>query len=186
MPLSVQPDKATAKVINNKQYLIFIGHIFGFLPNIDNESFIDGDGTNKKQNIIQAISATTSYKENIITVYEDEEGNKFYEHPNPGNVSGTTFDGVISVSATTEMIMLPKMNPNYISSTEYIPRSERKEWATVGLLGKIRVRTAEPIIGKKISVNNQGLAINGDKYDILSTIRPHTQNQYGIVKIFFR
>lgn len=33
-----------------------------------------------------------------------------------------------------------KLNPNYNPSVEYIPRSERKEWGVVGMLGQIKVR----------------------------------------------
>jgi len=35
---------------------------------------------------------------------------------------------------------LPKLNPAYDASQAYIPRTERAEWATVGLMGKLIVR----------------------------------------------
>jgi len=119
-------------------------------------------------------------------IFEDESGNKFKHMPCPSFPKGLAYTGETSISATTEIVFGKKMNPKYNTDTEYIPRSERKEWAPVGLLGKLRVRTAEPITSKKVSVNSQGLAINGNKYDVLETIRPHSQSQYGIVKIFFR
>ena len=34
----------------------------------------------------------------------------------------------------------PRVNHNYDSTKEYIPRSKRKEWAVVGLMGKLYVR----------------------------------------------
>lgn len=86
----------------------------------------------------------------------------------------------------TESIQFPKLNPDFIADEEYISREERPEWAAVGLLGKLRVRTAEPIVGRFIDVNAEGMAINGTKYNVLNTIRPHTDSQYGIVKIFFK
>ena len=33
-----------------------------------------------------------------------------------------------------------KINPEYDSSLEYLPREERKEWASVGLVGVIKTR----------------------------------------------
>jgi hypothetical protein len=39
----------------------------------------------------------------------------------------------------------PKLNPNYDPATTYVPRSKRKEWAAIGLLGKLRVRTGETV-----------------------------------------
>lgn len=33
-----------------------------------------------------------------------------------------------------------KLNPNYDPNKEYVPRSERKEWGIVGMLGQIKVR----------------------------------------------
>jgi len=128
----------------------------------------------------------TKNNEHII-IFEDINGRKMIQYPNPGYPIGVDFNGVIPTSGvTTGNTISPKMNPNYATGNTYTPRSKRTEWAPIGLLGKLHVRTAEPIIGKKISVNNQGLAINGDKYDILKTIRAHSQSQYGIVKIFFK
>lgn len=138
---------------------------------------------------IHTISNNENEKEEIVNhfiAYEDEQGNKFLEIPNPSFVQGIPFKGIIPANAKIELIQSPKLNPNYKPEGDYIPRSERPEWAPVGLLGKLRVRTAEPITGKTIDVNSKGLAINGNKYRVLSTVRTHTDSQYGIVKIFFK
>jgi len=37
------------------------------------------------------------------------------------------------------------INPDYDPDTKYIPRSKRKEWAPVGLLGKLRMRKGQPV-----------------------------------------
>jgi len=120
-------------------------------------------------------------------VFVDEDGNKFLEVPNPSFEKGIKFEGDIPINAKAENVSFHKISPDYVpTNTEYIPRSKRKEWAPIGLLGKIRVRTAHPITENKISVNENGLAVNGDKYDVLEIIRPHTQNQYGIIKVLFK
>jgi hypothetical protein len=36
-------------------------------------------------------------------------------------------------------------NPDYDATAEYVPRSQRKEWAAVGLVGKLRVRRGQPL-----------------------------------------
>lgn len=37
-----------------------------------------------------------------------------------------------------------KLNPDYDPEAEYAPREERREWDTVGLLGKLRLRKGQP------------------------------------------
>jgi hypothetical protein len=39
----------------------------------------------------------------------------------------------------------PVLNPNYDPANNYVPRSKRKEWAAIGLLGKLRVRVGETV-----------------------------------------
>ncbi len=36
-------------------------------------------------------------------------------------------------------------NPDYDPSRDYVPRSHRKEWDPIGLLGKLSVRRGQPI-----------------------------------------
>lgn len=44
-------------------------------------------------------------------------------------------------------LLRPKYNPDYDPSIIYIPRSQRQEWAAVGLLGKLRVLKGQVISG---------------------------------------
>jgi len=46
-----------------------------------------------------------------------------------------------------------KLNPNYDPAEEYIPRSERKEWALVGFLGKLRVLNTQVVNPKWIKLS---------------------------------
>jgi hypothetical protein len=66
-----------------------------------------------------------------------------------------------------------------------IPRKERQEWSPIGLLGKLHVRTSEQITGPKISVDSNGMAINGTDYHVLKSIKDYDGN-YGIVQVLFR
>ena len=61
-----------------------------------------------------------------------------------------------------ETVRIPKLNPDYNSELEYVPRSKRKEWGAVGLLGKIKVRyTGELSVGDYITAQN-GIAIKSE------------------------
>ena len=37
-----------------------------------------------------------------------------------------------------------KLNPDYNEDKEYISREDRKEWATIGMMGKLRIRKGQP------------------------------------------
>jgi hypothetical protein len=53
-----------------------------------------------------------------------------------------------AVKKTTDghgnLLTCPVLNPAYDPSVTYTPRSQRKEWAPVGLIGKLRVRVGQP------------------------------------------
>jgi len=119
-------------------------------------------------------------------VFEDSNGNKFKEYPHSSFPLGIEHVGGIDENAIITYINIPKMNPNYNPNEEYIPRSQRKEWAPVGLLGKLYVRTAEKITSNFVDANADGLAVNGTKYRVIKNVRDWNENQYGIVRVFFK
>ena len=47
---------------------------------------------------------------------------------------------VITKMKTETILEEEKLNPNYDESLTYVPRSERKEWECVGIMGKVRLR----------------------------------------------
>lgn len=65
----------------------------------------------------------------------------------------------------------PKLNPSYDARKEYIPRSKRKEWDTVGLLGQIVVIDDGTCVGGgKCTVATGGIATAGNKYRVLKRL----------------
>lgn len=71
------------------------------------------------------------------------------------------------------------MSNNNLDQT-YIPRSRRKEWSPVGLLGKIHVRDdGMCVVGGKCDCLN-GIAIPGSGWYVLSRITPN------IIKVLYR
>jgi hypothetical protein len=54
-------------------------------------------------------------------------------------------DGVaLPPDARRERQSRPALNPDYDPSLSYTPRAERPEWATIGLMGKLRLRAGQP------------------------------------------
>lgn len=47
-----------------------------------------------------------------------------------------------------------KLNPDFNPDLEYIPRSERPEWDTVGLMGKLAVRKGQPVGSRWIKLRD--------------------------------
>jgi hypothetical protein len=50
-------------------------------------------------------------------------------------------DIIIPNYANYKQVLKKTLNPEFDENDSYIPREERKEWTTIGLLGKIRVRS---------------------------------------------
>jgi len=57
--------------------------------------------------------------------------------PSDAKVTSTEADGVTKLKRK-------KLNPNWNKSNTYIPREDRKEWDTVGLMGKLRMLKGQP------------------------------------------
>lgn len=132
------------------------------------------------------IYSWTNRRKERFRIFQDKNGQQYKEYPNPSYPNGVLYDGdSIPTTANTETIDVPRINPEFNPNEEYIPRSKRKEWAPVGLLGKIHVKTSEEITGTHIDVDENGMAINGTKYAILNIIKPFS-GSYGIVQIFLR
>lgn len=68
--------------------------------------------------------------------------------------------------------LIPRENPDYDSSLLYIPRSKRKEWSPVGLIGKVYVRqdgTLNP--GDYVGcINGIATKVKSSNYRVISII----------------
>lgn len=52
---------------------------------------------------------------------------------------------VVPEDATRTTLQRRTLNPAWNPNEEYVPRSDRPEWATVGLMGKLRLRKGQPV-----------------------------------------
>jgi hypothetical protein len=124
-------------------------------------------------------------KNKTYTIFEDADGKRFEKYPQPSCLKGIDYIGHISTSATTTYFNVQRLNPDYDNKKTYVPRSGRQEWTPVALLGKILVKSSEEITGRFIDVDSKGMAINGNKYNVLKTVKSY-QSPYGIVQILFK
>ena len=60
----------------------------------------------------------------------------------------------IKFQDTINKVSRPKVNPNYNDKIEYVPRSARKEWHPVGLLGVVKINEGEVIDPKWIKLDD--------------------------------
>lgn len=76
-----------------------------------------------------------------VTYYEwtDSEGN---DHAY--RADKVPSDVTVPSDATTRTRQEDTVSSSYDSSVTYVPRSERQEWDTIGLMGKLRLRAGQP------------------------------------------
>ena len=73
------------------------------------------------------------------------------------------------------------MNPLYDPHKSYIPRSMRKEWIPVGLMGKIFVKDDGTCkVGERCSLLSNGTATQGDQWPVLS------RTSANVIRILFK
>jgi hypothetical protein len=117
------------------------------------------------------------------------DGKIYSELPSSINIKGTLSSDVnlndLDINNSGQVFEINVYNENYDPNHEYIPRSKRKEWAAIGLLGKLYVRTSEKITSTKIDVGSDGRAKNGTKYHVLKTVKEF-DGDFGIVQILFK
>lgn len=129
-------------------------------------------------------------KNEIIIVWVDKEGNQYSSEvrnslEKTNKILKNKFSFTEEEEDNKKIIKIDLFSEGYDSSKSYIPRSQRSEYGVVGLLGKLRVRTAENINSKFIDFNSNGMAINGTKYRVIEKIKEY-DGEYGIIKIFFK
>lgn len=77
-----------------------------------------------------------------------------------------------------------KLNPNYDSNVEYIPRSKRQEWGIVGMLGQIKVRDDGTCkVNSYCKPSEGGIATHSDDrshYRVIERINDH------LIKVVFK
>jgi len=73
------------------------------------------------------------------------ETHQYYETDKiPADVTVPADAVVTSTEEDGSLLMRRRLNPDYDDTQTYVPREERQEWDTVGLMGKLRLRAGQP------------------------------------------
>lgn len=119
------------------------------------------------------ISLDNCRKNNIIGKYIDK-------YSNSDKLLEFIMNKLSEELMNTEPISSTITSDLYDSSKYYIPRSKRKEWSSIGLLGKLYVRdNGECKVGEKCDCEN-GIAIPGNKWKIIK------RSAYNVIRILYK
>ena len=92
---------------------------------------------------------------------------------------------------TDRVALLPKENPNYKDTDDYLPRSERPEWNVVGLVGQVYVRIDNTVKQGDYIKASEGIATKSDErgqgWRVMKITKPYVEeNGFGIALVFIR
>ena len=93
------------------------------------------------------------------TEYTREENHSYHSDFIPEDLVVPSDATIRSVDSNGKPLMEAKLNPNWDAASEYVPRSARKEWSPVGLLGKLHTRK-DQVVGSnwiKLSDVNESI-----------------------------
>lgn len=72
-----------------------------------------------------------------LTWTEDDQNHSYDEDRVPEGIT-------VPENVSRRLHNRERITPGYDDTKQYIPRDKRKEWCTVGLLGKVRLRDGSP------------------------------------------
>ena len=137
---------------------------------------------NEHDDILGVVSATPSV---IGNAFEDEWQGK-YLTDEWGRIQYQTVTYPAEYNEEGEQVSdervveEPILNPEYDVTQEYIPRSQRKEWSVVGLLGRLKVRV-DGTVDKYVKCAVDGIGVYSQSgYKVLKKI------SNNIVEIFIK
>jgi hypothetical protein len=89
------------------------------------------------------------YTQTEWTVYDEERKEKLHSYQTDKIPSDVTVPSDALVTSTeadgSTKLMRRKESSSYDASATYIPREDRKEWDTIGLVGKLRIRVGQTV-----------------------------------------
>ena len=153
---------------------------------LENGKIREANGSDNTDNIIGVISAnpvvvgdsaSERWKEKWITddfgdpVYEEYTITEWYDETKkekvnyatdriPSDVTVGVGSSVLSTDHKGNALTRKKLNPSWDSTATYIPRKDRKEWDIVGLMGKLKVKSDQPIGTKWIKIREVSASVH--------------------------
>ena len=153
---------------------------------LDNGKIRPATGSDNTDNIIGVISAnpvvvgdsaSERWKEKWITddfgdpVYEEYTVTEWYDETKkekvnydtdriPSDVTVGAGSSILSTDHKGNVFTRKKLNPSWDSTATYIPRKDRKEWDIVGLMGKLKVKSDQPVGTKWIKMREISASVH--------------------------
>jgi len=153
---------------------------------LDNGKIRAATGSDNTDNIIGVISAnpvvvgdsaSERWKEKWITddfgapVYEEYTITEWYDETKkekvnydtdriPSDVTVGAGSSIITTNENGTNLKRKKLNPSWDPTATYIPRKDRKEWDIVGLMGKLKVKSDQPIGTKWIKMREISASVH--------------------------
>ena len=153
---------------------------------LENGKIRAATGSDNTDNIIGVISAnpvvvgdsaSERWKEKWITddfgdpIYEEYSITEWYDETKkeklnyatdriPSDVTVGVGSSVLSTDHKGNTFIRKKLNPSWDSTATYIPRKDRKEWDIVGLMGKLKVKSDQPIGTKWIKIREVSASVH--------------------------
>jgi len=107
----------------------------------------DGTGTRWTEKYLKDDYGRRIMEEFTVTSWRDESNKTDHSYATDKIPSGITAPDDATVTTTEEdgstKLLRRKLNPDYNSSLTYVARADRKEWDTVGLVGKLRMKKGQ-------------------------------------------
>ena len=104
----------------------------------------DGTGTRWTEKYLKDDYGRRIMEEFTVTSWRDEANKTDHSYATDRIPSDITAPDDATVTTTEEdgstKLLRRKLNPDYNSSLTYVARADRKEWDTVGLVGKLRMK----------------------------------------------
>ena len=108
----------------------------------------DGTGTRWTQKYLKDDYGRKLKEEYTVTTWRDEANKEDHSYATDRIPSDVTVPSDAKVTTTepdgVTKLLRPKINPDYDKTKTYVSREDRKEWDTVGLMGKLRLRKGQP------------------------------------------
>jgi hypothetical protein len=103
------------------------------------------------------------YEEYTITEWYDETKKEKVNYATdriPSDVTVGDDSIVITKNQNGTNLKRKKLNPSWDSTATYIPRKDRKEWDIVGLMGKLKVKSDQPVGTKWIKIREVSASVH--------------------------
>jgi hypothetical protein len=120
----------------------------------------DADGDGWKSKYLRDVYGSYVKETYTVTTWIVDGEEVWYESDKiPADVTAPADAVVTTVDNDNIIFTRKKLNPDWNKDTVYVKREDRKEWDTVGLMGKLRIRKGQPTASNWIKMRDVSDAV---------------------------